>query len=81
MNATHPATALCHARVLTPDGFVEGLAVLMQDGLIADLVAVEALSADVVRHRLVGEIVEAYGRYDATVGLRPAAPHRGPRRA
>ncbi|KRA53955.1 N-acetylglucosamine-6-phosphate deacetylase [Pseudoxanthomonas sp. Root65] len=54
MNATHPATALCHARVLTPDGFVEGLAVLMQDGLIADLVAVEALSADVVRHDLQG---------------------------
>ncbi|MCH6482871.1 N-acetylglucosamine-6-phosphate deacetylase [Pseudoxanthomonas sp. LH2527] len=54
MNSAPPATALCHARVLTPDGFVEGLAVLMQDGLIADLVAVEALSADVVRHDLQG---------------------------
>lgn len=54
MNATPPATALCNARVLTPDGFVEGLAVLMQDGLIADLVAVEALPTDVVRHDLQG---------------------------
>ena len=32
MNAMRTATALCNARVLTPDGFVEGLAVLMQDG-------------------------------------------------
>jgi len=54
MNATHPATALCHARVLTPDGFVEGLAVLIQAGLIADLVAVEALPPEVVRHDLQG---------------------------
>jgi N-acetylglucosamine-6-phosphate deacetylase len=54
MNAPHPATALCNARVLTPDGFVEGLAVLMQDGLIADLIAVEALPADAVRHDLQG---------------------------
>ena len=51
MNALRPATALCNARVLTPDGFVEGLAVLMQDGLIVDLVAVEALPADAVRRR------------------------------
>ena len=54
MNALRPATALCNARVLTPDGFVEGLAVLMQDGLIADLVAVEALPADAIHHDLNG---------------------------
>ena len=54
MNAPRLATALCNARVLTPDGFVEGLAVLMQDGLIADLVAVEALPADAIRHDLDG---------------------------
>ena len=54
MNAPRPATALCNARVLTPEGFVDGLAVLMQDGLIADLVAVEALPADAVRHDLQG---------------------------
>ena len=50
-------------------------------GGIDDVAFCTLTSADVVRHRLVGEIVEAYGRYDATVGLRPAAPHRGPRRA
>lgn len=46
-------------------------------------------SADVVRHRLVGRIVEAYGRYDAEVAavkaevaaIKTAPPHRGPRRA
>jgi N-acetylglucosamine-6-phosphate deacetylase len=54
MNAMRPATALCNARVLTPDGFVDGLAVLMQDGLIADLVAVEALPTDAIRHDLQG---------------------------
>ncbi|WP_062354198.1 N-acetylglucosamine-6-phosphate deacetylase [Pseudoxanthomonas mexicana] len=54
MNALPAATALCNARVLTPDGFVEGLAVLMQDGLIVDLIAVEALPADAVRQDLQG---------------------------
>lgn len=54
MNAKRPATALCNARVLTPDGFVEGLAVLMQDGLIVDLIADEALPADTVRQDLDG---------------------------
>ncbi|MDP4689526.1 MAG: PhoH family protein [Candidatus Nanopelagicales bacterium] len=46
-------------------------------------------SADVVRHRLVGRIVEAYGRYDAEIAavkaeiaaIKTAPPHRGPRRA
>jgi phosphate starvation-inducible PhoH-like protein len=50
-------------------------------GDLDDVAFCTLTSADVVRHRLVGQIVEAYGRYDATVGLRPAAPHRGPRRA
>ena len=54
MNATRAATALCNARVLTPDGFVEGLAVLVQDGLIVDLVADGALPAEAVRHDLQG---------------------------
>ena len=54
MNTPHPATALCNARVLTPDGFVEGLAVLMQGGLIVDLVADAALPADAVRQDLQG---------------------------
>ena len=54
MNAKSAATALCNARVLTPDGFVEGLAVLMQDGRIADLVADDAIPADAVRHDLRG---------------------------
>jgi N-acetylglucosamine-6-phosphate deacetylase len=54
MNTTRPATALCNARVLTPDGFVDGLAVLMQDGLIVDLVADGALPAGAVRHDLQG---------------------------
>jgi N-acetylglucosamine-6-phosphate deacetylase len=52
MNSPHSATALCNARVLTPDGFVEGLAVLMQGGLIVDLVADAALPADAVRQDL-----------------------------
>ena len=47
-------TVLRNARVLTPDGFVEGLAVLMQDGRIADLVADDAIPADAVRHDLRG---------------------------
>ncbi len=40
-------------------------------------------SADVVRHRLVGRIVEAYGRYDAEVASAQGidAKRRGPRRA
>ena len=46
-------------------------------------------SADVVRHRLVGRIVEAFGRYDAEIdavkaeiaAIKTAPPHRGPRRA
>ncbi len=54
MNAPRPATALCNARVLTPDGFVDGLSVLMQEGLIVDLLAADAIPADAVRHDLQG---------------------------
>ena len=54
MNATSAAIALCNARVLTPDGFVEGLAVLMQDGGIADLLADDAIPSDAGRHDLRG---------------------------
>jgi len=54
MNTTRPATALCNARVLTPDGFVDGLAVLMQEGLIVDLVADGAVPADAIRQDLRG---------------------------
>jgi phosphate starvation-inducible PhoH-like protein len=65
-----------------PSATASGLMVV-QDilGDIDDVAFCTLTSADVVRHRLVGRIVEAYGRYDATVGLRPTAPHRGPRRA
>ena len=54
MNAMRTATALCNARVLTPDGFVEGLAVLMQDGRIADLVADDAIPSEAARHDVHG---------------------------
>ncbi len=54
MSTTRPATALCNARVLTPDGFVDGLAVLMQDGHITDLVANDAVPAEATRHDLRG---------------------------
>ena len=54
MNAMRTATALCNARVLTPDGFVEDLAVLMQYGRIADLVADDAIPSEAVRHDLHG---------------------------
>jgi phosphate starvation-inducible PhoH-like protein len=65
-----------------PSSTTSGLMVVQEIlGDIDDVAFCTLTSADVVRHRLVGKIVEAYGRYDATVGLRPATPHRGPRRA
>ncbi|MBD9434590.1 N-acetylglucosamine-6-phosphate deacetylase [Pseudoxanthomonas sp. PXM03] len=66
MNAMSPATALCHARVLTPDGVVDGLAVLMQDGRIADLVANDAVPAEAKRVDLGGALL-APGFIDAQV--------------
>jgi phosphate starvation-inducible PhoH-like protein len=64
-----------------PSGVQSGLRVV-QDILegIDDIAFCRLTSTDVVRHRLVGEIVDAYGRYDA---LQQAAPERrpgGPRR-
>jgi len=37
-------------------------------------------SNDVVRHRLVGEIVDAYARYDEHANARPTPSHAAPRR-
>ncbi len=49
-----------------PGGTVSGLRVVQQilDG-VEDIHFTRLTSTDVVRHRLVGEIVDAYGRYDA----------------
>ncbi len=47
-------TALHNARVLTAEGFAGGLAVLMQDGLILDLVAEDAIPAGARRQDLRG---------------------------
>ena len=44
---------------------------------VEDIHFAELTSADVVRHRLVGDIVDAYGRYDAQQGWQPAD---GPRK-
>ena len=55
MNAMRPATALCNARVLTPDGFVEGLAVLM---ISSDLPEVLGMS-DRIMVMKNGVVVEA----------------------
>ncbi|NUR89664.1 MAG: PhoH family protein, partial [Nonomuraea sp.] len=48
---------------------------------IPDIHFARLSSADVVRHKLVSEIVDAYGRYDATQAAQePKAIHRGKRR-
>ena len=49
---------------------------MVQDILdgIEDIHFARLTSHDVVRHRLVGEIVDAYERYDAA---RPSSRHRG----
>jgi phosphate starvation-inducible PhoH-like protein len=64
-----------------PSGVQSGLRVV-QDILegIDDIAFCRLTSSDVVRHRLVGEIVDAYGRYDAR--QEAAQPRRpgGPRR-
>ncbi|WAC62641.1 N-acetylglucosamine-6-phosphate deacetylase [Pseudoxanthomonas sp. SL93] len=46
--------ALLNARVLTSEGFVTGLAVVMQEGRIADLVANDAIPGDAARRDLHG---------------------------
>ena len=64
-----------------PSGVQSGLRVV-QDILegIEDIAFCRLTSTDVVRHRLVGEIVDAYGRYDAqqqaTQERRPGGPRR-----
>ncbi|GAA3705924.1 PhoH family protein [Nonomuraea antimicrobica] len=66
-----------------PAGTVSGLRVVQEilDG-IPDIHFARLSSADVVRHKLVSEIVDAYGRYDATqAALEPKSiQHRGKRR-
>jgi len=61
-----------------PDGHVSGLRVVQDilDGL-ADIHFARLTSQDVVRHKLVGKIVEAYEHYDAKSGDHS---RRGPRR-
>ncbi|SDM73509.1 phosphate starvation-inducible protein PhoH [Actinomyces ruminicola] len=71
-----------------PGGRPSGLQVVRRilDGL-DDISFCELTAADVVRHRLVGQIVDAYARYDADraehadrSGTDPAARRGGPRR-
>ncbi|MEV0162658.1 PhoH family protein [Nonomuraea fuscirosea] len=66
-----------------PSGTVSGLRVV-QDILegIPDIHFARLSSADVVRHKLVSEIVDAYGRYDATQAAQEpkAIQQRGKRR-
>src|SRR5580693_945075 len=59
-----------------PDGQVSGLRVVQDilDG-IPDIHFAHLTSADVVRHKLVGKIVDAYERYDAKAS-EPAQPAR-----
>ena len=60
-----------------PGGTTSGLKVvrqILQD--VEDVHFAELSSADVVRHRLVGDIVDAYERWDAT--QQPARPAAGP---
>ena len=64
-----------------PSGVQSGLRVV-QDILegIDDIAFCRLTSTDVVRHRLVGEIVDAYGRYDAQQQAAPDRRPGGPRR-
>ncbi|SEU15873.1 phosphate starvation-inducible protein PhoH [Nonomuraea wenchangensis] len=66
-----------------PTGTVSGLRVVQEilDG-IPDIHFARLSSADVVRHKLVSEIVDAYGRYDATQAAQEpkAIQQRGKRR-
>ena len=59
-----------------PGGTTSGLRIVRE--ILTDIDDVEFLeltAADVVRHQLVGEIVDAYGRWDAV----QQADHAGPR--
>ena len=68
-----------------PGGSRSGLAVVREilDG-VDDIEFAELTSTDVVRHRLVADIIEAYGRYDVTqerTGPQAVAPRHGPPQA
>lgn len=62
-----------------PGGAQSGLRIVREilDG-IDDVHFAQLTSADVVRHRLVGDIVDAYERWDATRQPAPARPASGP---
>jgi phosphate starvation-inducible PhoH-like protein len=67
-----------------PSGTTSGLRVVQEilDG-VEDVHFARLTSTDVVRHRLVSEIVEAYGRWDASrpdAGAPGARPAQGARR-
>jgi phosphate starvation-inducible PhoH-like protein len=64
-----------------PSGVQSGLRVVQEilEGL-NDIAFCRLTSTDVVRHRLVGEIVDAYGRYDAQQQAREPRRPGGPRR-
>ncbi|WP_055503474.1 PhoH family protein [Nonomuraea pusilla] len=64
-----------------PTGTVSGLRVVQEilEG-IPDIHFARLSSADVVRHKLVSEIVDAYGRYDAAQEPKTAIQQRGKRR-
>jgi phosphate starvation-inducible PhoH-like protein len=66
-----------------PGGAQSGLRIVREilDG-IDDVHFANLTSTDVVRHRLVGEIVDAYARHDEHTSARPAQahPHAQPRR-
>ncbi|MBO3750325.1 PhoH family protein [Streptosporangiaceae bacterium NEAU-GS5] len=63
-----------------PNGQESGLKVVQ--GILAGINGIHfsmLTSADVVRHRLVSEIVDAYGRYDAAVASQPSSINKRPR--
>jgi phosphate starvation-inducible PhoH-like protein len=64
-----------------PAGTASGLKVV--EGILSDLDDVEFCrlhSQDVVRHKLVGEIVDAYAKFDAQNAAAAQLADRGPRR-
>ncbi|MDD7967095.1 PhoH family protein [Actinomycetospora lemnae] len=63
-----------------PGGSTSGLRVVREilDG-VDDVAFAELTSHDVVRHRLVADIIDAYGRYDAAQQRRPQAVSSAPR--
>ena len=65
-----------------PAGTASGLKVV--EGILGDLDDIEFCrlhSQDVVRHKLVGHIVDAYAKFDAETAAASQLPGRGPRRS